>query len=290
MSGGSSSGTIEYPAHMQTPHADWIDNTGADTMVNSIVDLMNAAQAGVSPYAGFTTADPDTVFGIGAQVLTPFQALEDLDDLNLQNIFDAMVVVVNDNAEIVAIVNAETAILANRLVTDVLPRFQGGMRDIGAVQVTSFVLGQANIEAEGTRKIAEFDARLRLESRMKSFDIALQWTQLTIEWNRNIAGMLSEIVVRYLEARYKGDQMEAEMDAKDALFDLETYQYGNNVMAAISGATAGKQTQTSGIASALGGVASGAAAGAQIGSLVPGVGTAAGAGIGALLGLADSFF
>lgn len=58
-SGGGSSGKVEYPTYMQTVHNDWLDNTGTDTMTNSINDLMEVA-IGSSPYATATAYDPAT--------------------------------------------------------------------------------------------------------------------------------------------------------------------------------------------------------------------------------------
>jgi hypothetical protein len=83
----------------------------------------------------------------------------------------------------------------------------------------------------------------------------------------------------------KGEENERNIkfDTLDATWDLEMYQYGANMLAAISGATSatvGKEPSTA--ASVLGGAASGAAAGTAI---MPGWGTAIGAVAGGLAGL-----
>jgi hypothetical protein len=288
--GGSSAGEVAFPAHMGVAHADWLDNTGVDTMTNSVVDLMNTAQAGASPFAGWVTADPAIVMGAAAQVLTPFQAVEDLDALNLQNIFTGFYAILDDAIEIAAIVAAEAALLDTRMIADILPEFQRGMRDMGAVLTTGFTLGEANMRARDNLSVAKLDAELRLQSRRVGWQLAISWVQMTVEWNKQVATLATEVAIRYIEARFKADQVDIEMAAKDVLFDLETYQYGSNVMASISGAVVRGQGGTSGISAALGGVLSGAATGAAIGSVVPLLGTTVGASVGAALGLAAAIF
>ena len=288
--GGGTAGEVNYPGYMETAHNDWLDATGVDTITTSVVAMMNAATAGASPFAAWVTADPAVVMGAAAQVLTPFQAVEDLDALDLTTIFTTFYAVLDDNAEILAIVAAEAAMLDARLVADVLPRFQYGMRDMGAVLTTGYTIGQANMETSHDLSVAKLDAELRLQSRRVGWQIALQFTQLNVEWNRVVAAMADEVAIRYMEARFKADQLDSEMGAKDVLFDLETMQYGNNTLAAISGAAASTKPETSMVGMALGGVMSGASTGAALGSIVPGVGTAVGAGIGAALGLAAAIF
>lgn len=74
----------------------------------------------------------------------------------------------------------------------------------------------------------------------------------------------------------------------DALWDLEVFQYGANVMASIGGGTAVQSKKKSNpMASALGGAFSGASSGAMIGGMATswtGPGAAIGATIGAILG------
>ena len=289
-SGGSTAGEVNYPAYMELVHDDWLGSTAGDTITNSVTVMMNTATAGASPFAAWVTADPATRMGVAVQVLTPFQAVEDLDALNLTTIFTTFYAVLDDNVEILAIVAAEAAMLDARLIADVLPRFQQGLRDMGAVLTTGYTLGLANMEASHDLSVAKLDAELRLQSRRVGWQLALQFTQMSIEWDKAVAALADEVAVRYMESRFKADQLDTEMGAKDVLFDLETMQYGNNVLAAIAGATASTKPETSMISGALGGVMSGAATGATIGSLVPGIGTTVGAGVGAILGLAAAIF
>ena len=285
-SGGGSAGEVSYPDYMEDAHGDWLDNSGADSMTNSIVDLMNTAQTGNSPYSGFATVNPATQFGTA--VLLPFTAVENLRTLDLDAIFDVMETYLNDDATLEAMVNASAAIQDARMVATVIPRFQAGMRDIGAVLTSAYAIGLVNIEAENQRNIDEFDAKLRMENRWRAWEIALQWTQLNVEFYRLCAAVCADVNRAYVEARYKYNQLLVEMSAKDRLFDLETYQYGSNVMASIAGATAVTKPETNFTQTALGnmlgmGAAGYMAAGASGGAIGGPAGAAIGAGLGLLL-------
>ncbi len=77
-------------------------------------------------------------------------------------------------------------------------------------------------------------------------------------------------------------RLNLDYDVKDALWDLEVYQYGNNVLASISGAPTSRDMDTGGAKSMVGGALSGAAIGAQVGGPW---GAAAGGVIGGIGGL-----
>jgi hypothetical protein len=85
----------------------------------------------------------------------------------------------------------------------------------------------------------------------------------------------------------KKEQTDADIqiDDKDALWDLEVFQYGGNLLASIGGGTSSSKGPSL-AASVIGGALGGAAAGAYVGSVIPGLGTAAGAVIGGVLGAA----
>ena len=288
--GGSTSGEVAFPVHMTRPHQDWLEGAVPVAMTDSVVNLMNTAQAGASPFAGFATADSEAVMGWAALGLTPFQAVEDLDALNLQNIFDTFFAALDNAAARTAIVAAETTLLDTRMTADILPEFQRGIGDIVAVLTIGFTVGEANMSARDNLSVDKLDAELQLQSRRIGWELSFKWVQLTIEWNKVVAALIDEVSVRYLEARYKGDQLDMEMSVKNVLFDLEVYQYGANLLASISGAATRGQPETSMISAALGGVMSGAATGAAIGSVIPVLGTATGAAVGALLGLGAAIF
>jgi len=111
-----------------------------------------------------------------------------------------------------------------------------------------------------------------------------------LEYNRVLAALIMEQKRMKIVAKDEEEKRNTELAALDAKWDLETFQYANNVMASIAGGTSGRGVDArSPLSNALGGALSGAASGAVVGSAVPGIGTAVGAGVGALLGLGMSF-
>lgn len=303
--GGGSSGEVSFPEYMENRHDAWL----AD-----VTTAMNEARTGLSPYAGFVTVDPAAVFG--GSGLQAFDALGDLSSFDVDARFASHYSMLADHnaaipgalseSDIATITNAEADRLAATRDSKVLPSFEAGMRNINAVVSSAFVLGRANIEGEMIRDLAALDAKLRAQNPSLGIEaarVAVQQNQSNHETARALAGaeqelsrqvvvLAAEIGRIYSAARLDVDKTEMEFAAKDRLFDLETFQYGSNVMAGIQGGTASKSSQGSTTQNAIGGALSGAAAGASVAALAGATGGAAlpYIGIGAALGLAGGLF
>ncbi len=154
-----------------------------------------------------------------------------------------------------------------------IAQFDAAMRDINAVNTSNFVIGRAII-ASGFIE-TKFDAMSNLAS-------------LRIEANR-------------IAITAKAEQVDADrkIDQKDALWDMQIYQLGGNIMASIGGGTVAGNPEEEGpssIQSALGGGLSGAATGASIGGKVAkgtkyeGQGSSWGAAIGAIAGAGAALY
>lgn len=301
-SSGGSSGEVNYPDYMKNKHEAWLDQ---------VTTAMSDARSGASPYAGFVTVDPAEVFGTVGTL--PYTTLANLATFVLTDRYEALyaINVAHDievhgalsDEDIATIVDAEIADLENQRDTRILPAFEAGMRDINAVVSSAFVLGKAIIDAEIVRDGAQLDAKLRIQNTTLALEAArtkVQQNQGNQESARQLASaefeslrlitvLATEIARIYTAARLDVDKTTTEFSAKDRLFDLETFQYGSNVMAGIAGGTAHPSPQGSTASNAIGGALSGAAAGAMAGSAIPGVGTAVGAGVGGAMGLLSAF-
>jgi len=292
---GSSSGQVDYPEYMKTQHGAWLTD---------VASAMTTAQSGSSPYAGWTTVNPDTVFG--SQTLTAFGTLATLNSVDLSSEYssaysaqsghDVAVPTLSDS-DITAAVVAENNLLTSEAARTVVPMFEAGMRDINAVQSSAFAIGRGIIDGDIVKKVAEFDAKLRTQGfalklegvrlsiaqvQSKS-EIALKLSMGKQENKRQVSVLASEIGRLYSAARLEVDKTGVEFSAKDRTFDLSTYQYGANVLASIAGAAVSQKVEGSMIQGVLGGAFSGAAAGTAI---MPGWGTA----IGGVLGGIGGFF
>ena len=270
--GGGGSGVVDYPAYMKTWHGIALDNSGGDVLTNSLTDAMNAA-SGNSPWAAQVAYDPDADIAALIAGPTSLQTLVTL--LSTGTTLDTLISDILDPTRIAAEVAAFAADLDARLLAEVLPRFESGMRDINAVTSSAFAIGRAIIEVGQDRQVASFSATLHSKA---GSDDAIKIIQLKLEYQKAVSQMIAEAYrVKIVAKKEEGDSNMA-IDDKDALWDLQLFQYGANLLAAIGGGTASPETQKPSTAqSMIGGAMAGAAAGASFGPY----GAAAGAVIGA---------
>ena len=179
-----------------------------------------------------------------------------------------------------------------------LPSFRAGLLDIGAVQSSAFVVGESIMRGFKLRDISRFENELRYRLYEQDREIAVKhFTQKAELISRGTAVMIQSLMTRInfegsvagltIESKRIGvvagkEEIDQQLDIleKDSVWDLETFQYGANIMAAISGGVIQTQKRPSKAQSALGGALSGAALGAQVSGGDP-YATAAGAAIGA---------
>jgi len=280
--GGGSSGKVDFPEYMKSVHGDWLSRGGAIGLLagESITELI---QAGIqnSPYSGEVAYDPDADIAAFLSALAEF-------DTEVDNIVTTWVTTLatarnESSTVIIDATTAHAALLDDRLTTEVLPRFQAGMRDVNAVISSTFVTGQALLEAFNTREVADFSAKLRLQ---KESD-GLELVKLKVGFRESVAK--ATIEARRIAVVMKKEELEEQlsMDEKEYKWPTELYQYGSNVMSSISG-SAVSVPEKSGKSSVLGGALVGGAMGGYMaaGTVVSGpIGFALGAGIGALLSM-----
>ena len=282
--GGGGSGVVDYPDYMKTQHEDWLDD----------LDTVITAAVGNSPWTGVVAFDPtaditayETVIAGFAAILAGITDTTDWAALYTQaeTSIDA-----TSEALIIANVAAFADNLDDEITTKVLPRFQSGMLDINAVVSSAFVIGEAVIEGFRNREVAKFEGDLRISTskadglnRLNATEqmLRLMLQRITFEesyMKAYIEGKRIKIVAEKEEL-----DMNTKIDEADALWDLEVFQHGANMLAAIGGGTANpKGKEPSQAQSVIGGAMAGAAAGTMV---MPGWGTA----IGAVLGAASAY-
>jgi len=282
--GGGGAGVVDYPGYMKDFHGDLLNHTGADSITSSLTDVMNVA-IGNSPFTSMTAYNPDDPI---AEFIASVGDLETLVDLLSSGTgLDTLISNVLDQTRIDASVLAYANDLADRLTSEVLPRFEAGMRDINAVVSSAFIIGKSIIESSQTRQVAKYSADLN----MKVFsDDALQVIALKLEYQKQLTHITVEanrikIVAKKEEFEYQDD-----IDEADASWDLGVFQHGGNLLAGIGGGvgTTDKKKKNK-LASAIGGAMSGAVAGAMVAGAAKGSSAGHfGAVIGAVIGAAAS--
>jgi len=280
--GGSGAGVVDYPIHMKSFQESWLDHAGADTITDSITDVVNSA-LGNSPWIGKTAYDPDSDLTDLIAAPATLQTLVSL--LSSGTSLDAVIANILSDSYIDNAVTEYAADLDARLTSEVLPRFEAGLRDINAVVSSSFVIGRALIEENQDRQVAKYSADLHLKA---ASDDAIKIIGMKLEYQKAVSQMISEANRIKIVAKKEESDANMEIDEADALWDIELFQYGANLLASIGGGTHSTKSPKgiSKTASAIGGGMAGAAGGALVGAEVGTAGGAWGALIGGVLGAA----
>lgn len=277
--GGGSSGAVSYPTYMETVHNDWLDNTGADTITDSITDVMNAA-LGNSPFTTLSAYDPTTEVAAILAAPTDLETLVDL--LSAGTGLDTLISSVLDESRITGSVTAFAADLDVQADAEIYPRFEAGMRDIGAVMSSAFVIGRANIASKLAREVSKYEGELRYKA---WGDDAIRVIQLKLDYQKAVSQLVADANRISIVANKEEIDGNILLDEKDSMWDLGVFQHGTNVLAGISGGTAatgaGKPSTTQ---SVIGGAMSGAATGAMMSGGNP-LAIGAGAFLGGVAGL-----
>ena len=347
----------------QTPYDPDADITayeaaisGFDTILAGITETTEWADLFAQAVTSITIGDvtvvdesvSDAVAVVDSTVSDVVVADKTIVDKSVSGITDAEIII--DSA-------AFGASLDDQIITTVLPRFQGGMRDINAVVSSAFVIGQSIIESFKDRDVAKHESGLRVSAEHKNADIDISVATInlskdvsmatsnltkdtdvaTVNLNKNVGvatanlskdvnistsnltknvnianmnidkevkigtanlskdvniaqirnsaadQMIRLLIQKYaweeaytkivvegkrikIVAKKEENDLEIKIDEADALWDLEVFQYGSNLLASIGGGTVspgGKEPSTA--QSMIGGAMSGAAAGAMLG-------------------------
>lgn len=303
--GGGGSGQVSHSAYLEAVHGDWLDQTGVDTISDSITDVMNSA-LGSSPFAALAAYDPDADVTAYEASITAFAAILAgiVDTTDWDALYTQAETTIDDTAEIteaviVADVDAFADQLDDEISTKVLPRYRAGMRNIDAVVSSAFPIGEAIIEGFRNRDVAKHNSAIRLNAAYKNADIRLATKNLRLEGTKQMLSLMIQRInweKSYIDtvieskrikiiAKKEETDVNRDIDKQDAVWDLEVFQYGANLLAAIGGGVATTTSHKPSTAqSAIGGAMSGAVAGA----IVTG-GNPFGIAIGAALGGASAF-
>lgn len=276
--GGGGSGKVDFPTYMKEIHEDWLRES-SDTINSSMTSIMNAALA-TDPWTGKSAYNPTTAVSEITSAADYFFNVADLLSCGT-DLCSVMSNVMSDD-RITDSVNAFTNDLDVQMNKTTTARFKAGMRSINAVYSSAFVGGMAFIEAQKTREVAKYTAGLRLQHYSQD---ALRVIELYMTFQKAAADSIIEANRMKIVAMKEYTDREHEIDMADALWEMEVFQHGANLLGAIGGGTAtpGSRSRPNPVASALGGALSGGAAGFKLSG-----GNPAGAVIGAGLGLGMS--
>lgn len=252
--GGGSSGKISYPAYMQDMHHQWLndfsdapgDQPGSlDTFPDVATAMLNATTAvGGNPFSGAVAYSPDTDITNAQDALDDFQG--DLASGWTAFLTSAMEGI---DATIASPVDFDgmSNVISDRIRTEqnkAQSRFNARALDIGAIQNSTYAMSLAQLEQATRDRIYEFstgqedkllDARLQLMG-------SLGGTRL--DGMRSVAAQQGQISQLTAVAKFEEKQTNQQWENAEATWDLDLFQYGNNVLASIAGAAVSAKGQS----------------------------------------------
>ena len=265
--GGGSSGRVDYPAYIKNSHKWLLNGMGADG-TGGVTGAIETAKLD-NPYDALnnpdwaTAVDPDGYLSSMDTALAKFSPATD-PIAGLLDSFVASAVGYWDN-------NVVTSTHTNAAVNDfalrqfnqyskALNRFRANMSGIGAVNTSAFAIGEALITAEHTRAISDFQSDIEIKHDTERSSGILQYADLLsriqnflYDAQREAARMGIETERIKLTAKSEEQTQNLEIDSRDALWEIELYQKGANVLAAHSGGTVSTGRSQSKLGTALGG-------------------------------------
>lgn len=286
--------TIKYAPYLQSAHQDALNDNGSDTLNISLFDAMNAA-FNDSPYGGTTVLVPEhAFFGLGYGI-SDFPSIYDMfgkfmAGLDVHKLWEQTYNGIITSAPLQTVISSHAQRLDDDLEQSVYPRFEAGMRNIGAINSTAFAVGRAIIEDTRIRELNSFIGKLELGA----FETSIKMWSSHLDWNRSVVAIYEEIAQMYYGVTQVANEYNAAMAAKHTTFNLDLFEYARAMLGALGGTAAatgpGASARPSPIAKGIAGGMSGAMMGASVGSAYAGVGAVPGAIIGGILGFAAGYF
>lgn len=286
--GGSQSGdevrTTRYAPYIEDKHLAFLDTTVQTR--NSIINS--------SPYLGYEEQYPyDAMIGIG-KAIADFPSLYDMFGKHMAGL-DVEVVwteTADVHLHVTAIdtsVKADMVILDHKLVQDELPLVKIAMRDLNAVNSSSFVVVTANSEIERTKELSKLSSEAKfsyLDNISSRYNAHLNWQKGVVDTHANLMKLYYETADMAQDANYT-------FAGRNSLWPFEVLDFERAALATMQSAygyrKSGLMRKRSKLSQGLS-VLSWTVNGAVIGSeIMPGWGTAIGAVVGFIIGCAMMF-
>jgi hypothetical protein len=289
-------GEIDYPEYMKATHADWLASTDtactdADRLLGVSVTTTMSRSLGASPYTTLTAYDPDGNISNVLSALSVFGVVDIeayLATLTGKVSLDKFVL---PESQLVTEEEKYQDLLNGQLDSVVLPRYAQGQGSINAIMSEAYVRGTVLLRNNVVEESAKFKTDLQELGMLErsrliplAYEIAMKVVQMKLEYSKAVMSFTLQVAAVSIIAKKEELEQLLDIEEQDHLWDLEVYQYGSSVMAAIRGAVVQDTPKPNKLLSAAMGAVSGALMGAEIGSAIPVIGTVIGAIIGAIIG------
>lgn len=282
---------IRYAPYLETAHKRILSNDNNVSPNTTAFTLFNDA-LGQSPYDQASILNPDEgMFGYkddGETLwhISNFPSVYDMfgkfmAGLDVCSLWHKLYEEVVNGPTVNNAISAHSAVLKDEIDSTVMPSFLAGMRDINAINSSSFIVGKALIYDGHTKRVNEFAGNVRL----KMIEVTTQMWSKHLEWNSNVVKMYGTLFELYYGTRMDTSARNIEYLVKHQLWNLNLLDYTRAMIGALNGAPAAavsdnKDNKSGNI---IGGIISGAAGGFLSGGPI-------GALVGGAMGLAGALF
>jgi len=287
MGGSSSSGntskTKRYAPYIENRHSVMLADVASNRA--AVIDL--------SPWAAFPEYDAEDAFFAEGWLLANFPTLYEMfgkfmAGLDIEALWSAIFERMYEQGETNNVVSSESSLSRDSIkVTEA--NFMLQMRELNAVESSSFVIGRAQIERNWLKDLAKLSADLKYDiivTAENTYTSSLNWKKQVIDTYASTIKLYYLATIQSMEENFKAK-------TRDALWGMEVLDFERSALGAynpLSYYTKMGVRKRSTLSKTLL-VLSYTATGASIGSsILPGWGTAIGAVIGFVVGLAIMLF
>jgi hypothetical protein len=280
-SGGDTETTIRYAPYLEAAHQRAL----------TTLDSRVASATGSSPYGNpEVLAIDDAMLGVHDDMetnweLKNFPSLWDMfgkfmAGLDVHKLWHQTYQDLTYGPQIQAAVSAQAAMIQDDIDTTVMPKFLAGMRDIGAVHSSSFVVGKSIIQDAHVKAINKFAGDIRI----RALEVSAQVWSRHLDWSQAVVHSYQEMMKLYFVAKMDEREDHMRWAGLHGMWDINLMEHVRGMLGALGGGhPIHDENQPSQMQRSIGGMLSGAAAGASVGGPW-------GAAIGGALGLAASLF
>ncbi len=221
-------GRKEWPGYMQARHEEWLGE-------------MNILIPSTNPYTGVLSYNPDTYIGaIETQMsnLITFYNSIGTTLATIEAIWETLATAVQVKTDSLLLLASTSNSLAT--IESDLRRFKGGMRDINAVQTSSFILGSAALHAKEGFELVKLVDEMRLKEIMDRDKGVIEGSLQLFNQSGKLAANRTSLFNTYMskckvDITAKSEQLnwQVELDLGKAKWPFFEFQQAGNLLGAI---------------------------------------------------------
>lgn len=275
--GGSGAGKNSWPTYMHNMHHQWLndfqDDEGSrpwvpDLYPNVGETMANAMTAvGGNPFTGAVAYSPDTELDNAQDAVDDFNA--DLAEGWTSYLTSTMEGIDATIASPVDFAGQEN-VMSDRVRREQnksLTKFNARALDIGAIQTSTYAMALVSQEQDTRDRVYEFITKQEDAILAARLGMLGQLGVMRMDGARSVASQQGQLSQLQIVAKSEEQQINQQWENAEATWDLDLFQYGNNVMASISGGAIGAKDQTqTGLQKALGAVLMGGSTALALGA------------------------